>query len=260
MRRLNHEIRLFLIALQFLTRVPIPARVGFEPDWLRASARYFSLVGACVGVVCAAVLWAASFLWPMPVAVLLCMLSSVVLTGAFHEDGLADTSDALGGMVSRERALIIMKDSRIGTYGTVALLLTLMLKMSILNTMPIGLAIPCLVLAHALSRAGAVVLMRYLPYAGDISQLKTKPMAHQISTTSMCIASLWVGLLAGVLVGQGWLGGQGLCAMMIASLISLVWCARCWQHRLGGITGDTLGATQQLTELCVLLAAAAVGS
>ena len=118
-----HELRLFFIALQFFTRLPVPRWVGYEPEWLHQSARHFPLVGALVGVVGAAVLWAALWLFPMPVAVVLSMVATVLLTGAFHEDGLADTCDALGGAVSRERALEIMKDTRIGSYGAIGLLL-----------------------------------------------------------------------------------------------------------------------------------------
>ncbi|MES3015489.1 MAG: adenosylcobinamide-GDP ribazoletransferase [Pseudomonadota bacterium] len=110
-----HELRLFFVALQFLTRVPSPRWVGFEPDWLNQSARWFPLVGAFVGAVAALVLWAASVVFPPAVAVGLSIAVSVLLTGGFHEDGLADTTDALGGAVGRERALEIMKDSRIGS-------------------------------------------------------------------------------------------------------------------------------------------------
>ena len=125
---LQHELRLFFIALQFLTRVPVPAWVGWRADWMNQSARHFALVGACVGAFGGAVFWAAAHLWPATLAVLLSMVATVWITGAFHEDGLADTCDGLGGAVSRQRALDIMKDSRLGTYGTLGLLAVLALK------------------------------------------------------------------------------------------------------------------------------------
>ena len=130
--RLHHELRLFLVAVQFFTRVPVPAWVGFSPVWLQASARHFPGVGLCVGMLGAAVLAGASGLTSPAVAVVLSMMATVVLTGAFHEDGLADTCDALGGHVSRARALEIMKDSRIGAFGAMALVLGLVSKIALL--------------------------------------------------------------------------------------------------------------------------------
>ena len=122
---MRHELRLFLIALQFLTRVPVPAWVGWRDDWMNQSARHFPLVGACVGAFAVLVFWGAAHLWSALVAVLLSMVATVWLTGAFHEDGLADTCDGLGGAVSKQRVLEIMKDSRLGTYGTLGLLAVL---------------------------------------------------------------------------------------------------------------------------------------
>ena len=144
---MKHELRLFFIALQFFTRVPVPRWVGFEPAWLQQSARHFPAVGLCVGAVGALVLAGTAWLVPPAVAVVLSMVATVVLTGAFHEDGFADTCDGLGGHVSRERALDIMKDSRIGSYGVVGLVLLLGLKATVLVSLPVGLAVPALLLA-----------------------------------------------------------------------------------------------------------------
>jgi len=248
-----HELRLFLIALQFLTRLPVPVRVGFDPQWLNESARHFPLVGAVVGVVAASVLWAAGLVFPVGVAVGLSMAASVLLTGAFHEDGLADTCDALGGAVSRERALEIMKDSRIGTYGAVGLLLVLGLKAVTLAALPLGWALPALVLGHTASRAAAVSLIRFMPYAGDVDRAKAKPLARRISTPGFVVAFGWVALGCGLIVAcspDTW--GAVLLALVLA-IVGTLACARWFRCRLGGITGDTLGATQQLTELLVLL-------
>ena len=116
MKWLAQEVRLFFTALQFFTRVPVPAWVGFQSEWLQQCVRYFPLVGALVG------LWGHAC-WPQPacgglaVAVVLSMAATIWLTGGFHEDGWADTCDGLGGAVSRDRALTIMKDSRLGAYG-----------------------------------------------------------------------------------------------------------------------------------------------
>lgn len=248
---IRHELRLIGVALQFLTRVPV--RVGFDPLWLNQSARHFPLVGALVGAVGALVLWAAGLVFTPAVAVGLSMVATVLLTGAFHEDGLADTCDALGGAVSRERALEIMKDSRIGTYGALGLLLVLGLKSATLVALPPVWAMASLVLAHTVSRTAAVVLIRLLPYAGDVSQAKAKPLAERISTGGLLVAVGWALAVGVALIAwrAGW-WPMVVTAWAVAALGAWA-CGRWFMRRLGGITGDTLGATQQLTELAVLL-------
>ena len=248
-----HQLRLFFIALQFLTRVPVPRWVGFEPAWLNQSARHFPAVGLCVGAVSALVLVASEALFGRVVGVGLAMVASVLITGAFHEDGLADTLDALGGAVSRERALEIMKDSRIGAYGAIGLVLVLGLKAATLASMPLATAVPALVLAHTASRAAAVTLIRMLPYAGDIEHAKAKPMAQRVERLDVVIAVAWVALVTAAL---WWHAPHDASAVLVSLLLALagtVWCARWWRRRLGGYTGDTLGATQQITELLMLL-------
>ena len=251
---MKHELRLFFIALQFFTRVPVPRWVGFEPAWLQQSARHFPAVGLCVGAVGALVLAGTAWLVPPAVAVVLSMVATVVLTGAFHEDGFADTCDGLGGHVSRERALDIMKDSRIGSYGVVGLVLLLGLKATVLVSLPVGLAVPALLLAHTLSRAMAVVLIRVLPYAGDLGAAKAKPLAERVSAAGALVALGWAATAGAALTA--WRPDWGPAVVLSVALAALgAWaCARCWRRRLGGFTGDTLGATQQLTEVLVLLA------
>ena len=252
-----HELRLFLIALQFMTRVPVPGWVGFEAEWLNRSARHFAGVGMLVGVVGAAVLWAAGQLWPMPVAVGLSMAATLWLTGAFHEDGFADTCDGLGGAVSRERALEIMKDSRIGAYGAIGIVTMLGLKAATLATLPLAAAVPALVLGHTASRAAATAVMALLPYAGDAAHAKAKPLAQQVGAMEVVGTAFWVGLVC-----------AGLCALDVAAVpvlgvalasaaVAGAVCARWLRRRLGGFTGDTLGATQQIAELALLMGVSA---
>ncbi|MEO8151438.1 MAG: adenosylcobinamide-GDP ribazoletransferase [Rhizobacter sp.] len=248
-----HELRLFFTALQFFTRLPVPRWVGYQPEWLNDSARYFSLVGTCIGAVAAAVLWAATWLFPVSVAVGLSMLATVVLTGAFHEDGLADTCDALGGAVSRERALEIMKDSRIGTYGAVGLLLVLGLKATTLAALPLWWAMPALLLGHAASRTAAVALIRFVPYAGDVDQAKAKPLARRISGLGLVVACGWASLVGALIVVWSPSSWEAVVLALGLTMLGGWACARWFLRRLGGITGDTLGATQQITELLMLL-------
>lgn len=256
-----HELRLFFVALQFLTKLPSPRWVGFEPEWLNQSARHFPAVGLLVGAVAALVLALGDVLFPPAVAVGLSMAATLLLTGAFHEDGWADTCDALGGgaSVGRERALLIMKDSRIGTYGAVGLLLMLGLKAATLVALPLALAVPALLFAHTASRAAAVALIRWLPYAGDIEHAKAKPLAQRIAGAGLVVALGWLLLLCIALVwaAQRWDEPAVLPAVALGLLVvaaAAAWCARWFRQRLGGYTGDTLGATQQLTELLALLA------
>ena len=251
---MRHELRLFLLALQFLTRVPVPAWVGWRADWMNQSARHFPLVGAFVGAFAALVFWGAAHLWSALVAVLLSMVATVWLTGAFHEDGLADTCDGLGGAVSKQRALEIMKDSRLGTYGTVGLLAVLALKAAALAGLAardLAATLVLLPLAHCWSRVAAVALLRALPYAGDIEHAKAKPMAQRLDSTGLAVALGWAAL-ATVLASPWWSAGR-LAAGALATVATAWLMARWLRLRLGGYTGDTLGATQQFSELAVYL-------
>jgi adenosylcobinamide-GDP ribazoletransferase len=250
---MKHELRLFFIALQFFTRVPIPRWVGFESAWLHACARHFPLVGFCIGAVAAAVLWAGHALFTHAVAVLLSMAASVVMTGAFHEDGWADTCDALGGAVSRERALAIMKDSRIGSYGAAGLVLMLGLKATATLALPLTGAMAAVILAHTASRFAPVLLIRFLPYGGDLEHAKAKPLAQQVSGLGLSVAAVWVLVLAVCLMAWNVAWWMAISASMVMAMLGVLWCARWFQKRLGGYTGDTLGASQQITEVLILL-------
>jgi adenosylcobinamide-GDP ribazoletransferase len=177
-------IRHLLLAIQFFTRIPVHGRlgawVGFSPAMLRASAAHFPGVGWIVAAVAGAVF--AGLLMGLPgthaspwVAAIACTVASVWLTGGFHEDGLADTADGLGGHVSRERALEIMKDSRIGAYGAMALVLALLMKISLLallGEVDPPMALTALVCAHVFSRFLPLVLIRVLPHVGDAARLE----------------------------------------------------------------------------------------
>lgn len=254
------ELRVFFIALQFLTRVPIPRWVGFNPAWLQASARHFPLVGCVVGLWGAAVLALGSWVFGSPwVAAWLSIAATVWCTGGFHEDGWADTCDGLGGTVDRARALEIMKDSRVGAYGAIGLVLLLGLKAAALAALPLPLAMAASLWAHTVSRTAAVTLIHTVPYAGDPTHAKAKPLTHQVEFGSWAVACAWTLALAGGLVALRPAGIWFLVASLGVALASTAWCARWFLRRLGGVTGDTLGAAQQLVELGVLLTWLAVG-
>ena len=256
--RLLHELRLAFIALQFFTRVPVPRWVGFEPDWLHQSARHFALIGVVVGALAAVVLWGASQVLPLPVAVLLSMAATMLATGGFHEDGWADTCDGLGGAVSRERALEIMKDSRIGAYGAMGLVMLLALKAAALASLPVAWGCAALLLGHTASRAASTALIRFLPYAGDLAHAKAKPLAQRISTAGLVVSCGWVVVVAGALALSQTLWRIPVAVGLLLAVLGAIGCARWFHQRLGGVTGDTLGATQQVTELLLLLSWSAV--
>ena len=263
MNFLLHFLRHYLLALQFFTRIPVTGRlaqwVGYTPAMLRASAAHFPGVGWLVGALVAGV--SALLLMALPpspyvplVVAVLGTAAGVWLTGAFHEDGLADVADGLGGAPERERALLIMKDSRVGAFGALALVLMLLAKVSVLALIgSISEDLMCLGLfaAHVVSRALPLVLIRAMPHVGDDATTKSKPLADQISGSSLAIAFLWsMGALALVYFADD---GMNLIAPVLGAVLALLWMWRLFWRRLQGFTGDCLGATQQVCELAFYL-------
>jgi adenosylcobinamide-GDP ribazoletransferase len=186
---------------------------------------------------------------PLVVAVLGTVFS-VMLTGAFHEDGLADIADGLGGSQNRERALEIMKDSRVGAFGAIAVTLVLLAKVSLLAL--IGDVDPAVMVvgifaAHVASRTFPLLLIRLLPHVGDIAGSKSKPLADQISGFSLLIAFIWLFMaMAFVFIAYE---AINLIIPMLASSIAFLYMWRLFAKRLQGFTGDCLGATQQVCEV-----------
>ena len=260
------SLRHYLLAVQFFTRIPVTGRlaawVGFSPAMLRASAAHFPGVGwlaALLAVMVYAALHTA--LAPNPlapvVAAVFSTMATVLMTGGFHEDGLADVADGLGGSPDRERALDIMKDSRVGAFGAMALVLALLAKLSLLALLgahSLLAAVCALAGAHVLSRFWPLWIVRSLPHVGDTARSKSKPLADQISGPSLAAAGLWCFLpLALVLSAQP---AIFLVASLLVSGMAAVWMARWFARRLQGFTGDCLGATQQVSEIGFYLGAA----
>jgi adenosylcobinamide-GDP ribazoletransferase len=249
------QIRLFFIALQFFTRLPIPAWVGFEASWLQHASRYFPLVGCVVAAIAAAVYWAAALLLPAPVAAVLSTAASIYATGAFHEDGFADTCDGLGGGLSgpehRERVLEIMKDSRVGAYGAIGIVCMLAAKLSSLAMLPPQAAIAALFLAHPLSRLAATSLIWKLDYVRG--EGKAKPLAQQMTSAEFAIAAATALLPAAVLLAAGLSSPAAITGAVLAALAAALLLGRKFVRRLGGYTGDCLGAVQQVAEALIYI-------
>lgn len=274
---LFQSVRHYLLAVQFFTRIPVTGHladwVGFSPAMLRASAGHFPGVGWLVGALVAGVSgWLMHSLTPgmlVPlVAATLGTALGVLLTGAFHEDGLADVADGLGGTLDRERALVIMKDSRVGAFGAIAVMLALLSKvvlLALLGSVSVAWLCTALFLGHAVSRTWPLLLIRYLPHVGDVAGSKSKLLADQISGRSLLTAFIWC-FSALALVGYAQTATEfivpeaqattfwstilgGLFASAAAWAVMWRWF---WQ-RLQGFTGDCLGATQQVCEIAFYL-------
>ena len=259
-------LRHYLLAVQFFTRIPVTGRladwVGYSPAMLRASAAHFPGIGWLAALlstgVYAALHWAMA---PNPlapaVAAVFCTIATVLMTGGFHEDGLADVADGLGGSADRERALDIMKDSRIGAFGAMALVLALLAKLSLLALLgahSLLAAVAALVGAHVLSRFWPLLIVRSLPHVGDTARSKSKPLADQISGGALLSAFLWCFMpLALVYQAQS---AIYFIASVLCSALAAAWMARWFARRLQGFTGDCLGATQQVSEIGFYLGAA----
>ncbi|WP_350643009.1 adenosylcobinamide-GDP ribazoletransferase [Psychrobacter sp. HY3-MNA-CIBAN-0198] len=259
---IKHEWLLLLVATQFLTRLPVPSFKNYNPQWLHESSRHFPAVGLLVGLLCAGVFWLGSILFTPLVAAVLSTAFGIKLTGAFHEDGLADSCDGLGGGLTRERTLTIMKDSRLGTYGVLGLVSALLLKISLLASMSLSVAIVALIIGHTASRLLCISLLALLPYGGEIEHAKAKPMAQQLTALKGLFSSGWL-LVAGVLVVlifPNAIQQIGIAQWLLALVLALVateYMRRLLRRRLDGYTGDGLGATQQLSEVAIYAGLAA---
>lgn len=282
MRVISQFVREYLLAVQFFTRIPVTGRladwVGYSPEMLRASAGHFPGVGILVGAVAAAIY--ALFVAMLPdtsftplVAAVFSTIATVLVTGGFHEDGLADVADGLGGSYDRARALEIMKDSRVGAFGALALVLGLLAKTSLLALLGVSTApvvsgdeepllaaftsfsawhvCAGLLAGHVVSRALPLLLIVLLPHVGDPATSRSKPLADQIAPASLGIAILWCFIaLAGVLPA---LDAIDLIVACSFSVVTLLWMGLLFKRRLQGFTGDCLGAAQQACEIAFYL-------
>jgi adenosylcobinamide-GDP ribazoletransferase len=252
------EWRYLLLAVGFFTRIPVPQFGDFKTEELNHAAKYFPLVGVLIGLVGALLFFAANLVFPQSIAVLISMASTIWLTGAFHEDGLADSMDGLGGAFEREQALTIMQDSRLGTYGAIALFFALFGKFQLLSHMHPAFVPLVLVAAHALSRLAAVWVMATADYVKPNG--KARPLATQITGGHLATANLF-GLLPMLLIlvllaafrHSPWVIAKLVLMVLLPMLLAWVWWRAKLLKRLGGYTGDTLGATQQITELVFYL-------
>ena len=247
--------QLFLLAMSFFTRLPVRQQAMTHDSHFGGISRYFSAVGIVVGFLSGMLFYGMSLVLPLSVAIMLAMISSVLLTGGLHEDGLSDICDGFGGGTSKEKKLAIMKDSAIGAFGAISLVLALMLKYQLLlilaensaATDNVSVLILYFILSQALSRVVAGSISFSLPYARTIDS-KMGAIVENPHTKDLLILLLF-GLFPLL-----FLDTTLAIALVVSMLVSrqlLIWLFR-WQ--IDGYTGDCLGATQQITELvCYLI-------
>ncbi|MDO6824310.1 adenosylcobinamide-GDP ribazoletransferase [Marinobacter sp. 1_MG-2023] len=247
-RLMTNEWQAFWLAVGFLTRIPMPVHINYSQKLMNQCSLYFPLVGLFLGTLYAGLFALLSLAWSPLVCVLLVLCFHLSITGAFHEDGLADSVDALGGGYTVEKRLEIMKDSRIGTYGTVALVMALGLKAALLlDAKSIWLA---LLVMPAISRITPLLLMSFMPYVTDPDKSKSKPVAEGFSRKRLLASCVFTVLVAAIF--SLWLPGLWLAALTAVVSVALLWG---WylQRQLGGYTGDALGASVVFCELVLLM-------
>jgi adenosylcobinamide-GDP ribazoletransferase len=230
-------------ALGYFTRLPAPGAGTNDTTILARAMRWFPLIGVLVGTIGGLVTLGCAAVLPFELAVVLGMAATLLATGALHEDGFADTCDGLGGGWDREQILAIMKDPRIGSYGAIGIGLLLLAKWNALASMDTAFLLPALVAGHAVSRLAACSLMYALDYARSDASSKSAPLTGRMPASALAFAAL-CGLSPCALLPYA----EVLFALALVAIVTL-FAARTFVRRLGGYTGDCLGATQQTTEL-----------
>ena len=250
------ERELFRNAVRFFTILPVrAAKAEMAPDWLTRCLKYAPLIGIGVGTASALVWLVAAGIWGATIAAVLAVAASIALTGALHEDGFADTFDGFGGGWTVEKRLAIMKDSRLGTYGALALGLGVALRIAALASLSPWAGAAVLIAAHAAARAAPAFAMLRLSYSGDVAAMKvpyaqSRPRTDELMLIAVitAVAAAPLAAVTVIAIAAGWL-----CGALAAACLAL------WARRLlGGYTGDVLGGIEQACEIGFLLGAAAV--
>lgn len=247
MKFVKKEIHYFLTAILFFTRIPCPKWVGHSSEMLNKSNRYFSLVGIVVGSISALVFYGSSFIFSSDISIIISMLASIYVTGAFHEDGFADVCDGFGGGWTKEKILTIMKDSRLGTFGVVGLIGILSLKFLSLQQLLNQQIILIIISGHSISRFIATILLYTHEYVRDIDSSKIKPTTTQMTTKSLIISAFF-GVLPLVFFKKIEL------FLVLIPLLFIYWYSgKFFKKWIGGQTGDCAGALQQMAEIVFYL-------
>jgi adenosylcobinamide-GDP ribazoletransferase len=233
----------FLVAVQFLTRLPV-LRVRFDPESLSRAAKFFPVVGLMIGLGASVLQRVAAPHLSRPLGALLVLTFLVLITSGLHEDGLADTADGFGGGWNREQILTIMRDSRIGSFGALALILSVLARFLLLSNLPVSRFTAFIVSAHVLCRWTTLPLSCFLPSARE-SDGQGARIARKISPPSLLVGTLLSFAIVFYFMRTGsWIP-------VLASLVITALSGLYYSRRIGGVTGDCFGATNQLTEIAV---------
>lgn len=240
---MQKQLHIFLNAIMFYTRIPVPKNLPYSDEILNRSTRYFPLIGWIVGGIGAAVFYGLQFVLPLELSILLSMLTTIFVTGAFHEDGFADFCDGFGGGYTRERILTIMKDSRIGTYGSVGLIGMLAVKFGSLHAIAPE-RIPLVILTgHAVSRLMPILIIYTSEYSRDDATSKSKPIGKKGKGIDFVLAFFFgLAFLAFLPLTYSL---AILPVLVITTFVFKSYITR----KIGGYTGDCLGALQQIAEV-----------
>ena len=244
---MKKEIQIFFAALMFYTRISGPRWISNSEEYLNKSVKYLPLTGWLIGGFSALVFYVCIYILPTSVSIVLSMIASILLTGAFHEDGLADSCDAFGGGYTKDKKLEIMKDSRIGTYGTIGLIMTLGFKFILLSEIYVYIVPFTIIAAHSLSRFAAITIMNTHEYARKEEESKVIPFIKKMTISELITAGIF-GILPLALF-QNYLY-----LLLIIPVFVTRWLLGVYFNKqIGGYTGDCLGATQQICEIVFYL-------
>ncbi len=261
---MKKELHIFFTALLFYTRIPCPKNINHHPDYLNKASRYFPVIGWIVGGISFLIYFLSTFVFSNEIAIVLSMIASILITGAFHEDGFADVCDGFGGGWTKEKILLIMKDSAIGAYGAIGLVLLFLLKFQSLVQLTnstqmldfgfgywnlnIGILL-IFISAHALSRLAAISIVFTHEYSREDATSKSKPIAQNFTWREV-VGSFFFGLLPLLILSFFY---WQMLFVVIPVFLFRFFLARYFQKWIGGYTGDCLGATQQVCEVVFYL-------
>lgn len=254
---MKKELHIFFTSLMFYTRIPCPKNINHHPDYLNKATRYFPLIGWIVGSISFISFYIFSLFLSTEIAVIFAIIASILTTGAFHEDGFADVCDGFGGGWTKEKILMIMKDSAIGAYGAIGLVLLFLLKFKLLsetillftNDNSYFQIYLLFISVHALSRLAAISIIFTHEYSRDDASSKSKPIAKNHGWKEV-LGSFFFGLLP--LLALSYFNYK-IFFILIPVFLTRYFLARYFQKWIHGYTGDCLGATQQVCEVVYYL-------
>lgn len=244
---LKNEILRILAAFMFFSRIPVPYAKEIRELHFEKAVRYLPLVGFLISIAGAVIMYFTFRIFPKPISVLLGMFITVLLTGAIHEDGLADSCDGFGGAYNKQRILDIMKDSHIGTFGVIGLILSFLLRYATLSEMPRFYMAIFFITGNTLSRLMTVLVMHKNFYVRDLTSSKSKNVIANINWIDLIIATLPVLFLF------VFIGSNSVLFVLIPVWLTQKLLKKFFSVKIGGYTGDCLGAVQQITEIIFYL-------